>query len=335
MNAYERTRAAIEFTGPDRLPIAGDCMQYASHGDVIYHFPQMSGGSWWTGSGGVDEWGCRWEAGSEGDMGQIREHPLKELTRFPELPRPDGRDPARYARLEAELAERPDAYHVFCNGPVVFERMHFLRGFDTLLMDMVLEPEAFEAFGAWVVEYQLQTIEYLQRHFHGSIHGLRCTDDLGTQAGSIMSPVQFREQLKPFYARVGERCRESGLHFWMHSCGRIDGLLDDLIDAGLNVVNIQQPQIFDLDDMGRRFGGRIGFEAYPDIQRSVPAGDLRAIRHDIAMQIEHLARPTGGYIAGWFSDCTIKAVCGLDAPGLPDIISQAFRDLDPYTRRSR
>ncbi len=330
MNSYERTRAAIEFTEPDRLPIAGDCMQYDTHGDVIYHHPQMSGTSWWLGGGGSDEWGCVWESVRDGDMGQIREHPLQDLARFAELPRPDGRDPARYANLEAELAKRPDAYHVFCNGPVVFERMHFLRGFDALLMDMMLDPDDFKAFGEWVVEYQLQTLDYLKEHFAGKIHGLRCTDDLGTQAGSIMSPDQFHKQLKPFYASVGERCREAGLHFWMHSCGRIDGILDDLIEAGLKVVNIQQPQIFDLAEMKKRFAGRICFEAYPDIQRSVPAGDREVVRQDIAAQLEHLTTPSGGYIAAWLSDHLIKADCDVDKPGFSDAITQTYRELDPY-----
>lgn len=330
MNGHERTRAAIEFTGPDRLPIGGNCMQYASHGDVIYHYPNMSGTSWWLGGGGRDEWGCEWKSVRAGDMGQVLEPPLEDLSRFAAMPRPDGADPSRYINLAAELDARPDAYHVFCNGPVVFERMYMLHGFEATLMDMALEADAFKASGEWIVEYQLETIEYLQGHFPGQVHGLRCTDDLGTQAGSIMSPVQFTEQLKPFYARVGDACRAAGMHFWMHSCGRIDDVLGDLIEAGLQVINIQQPQVFDLEEFGKHFTGRIAFEAYPDIQRSVPSGDMAVIKQDVALQLQHLVTPGGGYIAGWLPDDRIKADCNVKRPGLSEAITQAFRELDPY-----
>ena len=244
------------------------------HGDVIFHFAKQ-GLEWWKGGGGTDEWGCVWESNRTHDMGQVRQHPLKDLAAFADRPRPDGKDPSRYAHLEKELAERPDAYHVLCNGPAVFERMHFLRGFETLLMDMVAEPESVRRFADWVLQYQIDTAEYLAEHFSGRIHGLRCTDDLGTQAASIMAPATFRAVLKPCYARLAELCHRHGMHFWLHSCGRIDGVLDDLIDAGLDVVNMFQPLLFDLDDLGRRFAGRITFENSPDMQRSVPTRDPR------------------------------------------------------------
>ena len=52
MNSLERVKRAIEFQGPDRLPIAGNCMRYAPQGDVVYHFPNMRGVAWWLGDGG-------------------------------------------------------------------------------------------------------------------------------------------------------------------------------------------------------------------------------------------------------------------------------------------
>lgn len=330
MNSYERVKAAIEFTGPDRLPIAGNCMRYDTHGDVVYHFPQVSGNKWWLETGGYDEWGCFWESTHETGMGQVLRHPLKELAKFEELPKPDGLASVRYSHLDEEISQRPDAYHVLCNGSVFFERMHFLRGFDQVLMDMMLEPAIFNKFAEWIVAYQLDTVEFLAKHFNGRIHGLRCTDDLGTQASSIMSPLQFREHLKPLYASLAGRCHESGLHFWMHSCGKIDGLLDDLIDASLDVVHVMQPQVFDLEDIKPKFAGRMCFEAYPDLQRSVPTCDRETIKNDIGMQLKNMAVPQGGYIAGWLGDDFLKAECSVKESGLSDFITRMFQELDPY-----
>lgn len=331
MNACERVKRTIEFTGPDRLPIAGDCMKYAKHGDVIYHFPKMRGHAWWRGDGGgIDEWGCRWETNRKGDMGQVVNHSLKDLAGFRRLPRPDGSDTARYEDLTRELPERPDAYHVFCNGPCLFERMHFLRGFDQLLMDMVLCPEELKAFAEWVVQYQERTVCYLTGRFAGKVHALRCTDDLGTQTNSIMSPGQFRELLKPFYARVARQCHDHDMHFWLHSCGKIDGLLDDLIEAGVDVINMTQPRLFDLQALGRRFAGRIAFENYPDMQVTVPTGKRDVIRADIARQLSCLATPKGGYIAASLTPSHLKAQCNVDDPGIAGYIAETFVELDPF-----
>ncbi|MFH1477627.1 MAG: uroporphyrinogen decarboxylase family protein [Verrucomicrobiota bacterium] len=331
MDGWERVKRAIEFQGPDQLPVAGNCMRYAAHGDVVYHFPNMRGVVWWLGDGnGVDEWGCRWISARSGDMGQIREHPLKALNQFAQGLRPDGTDAFRYEPLLSELPDRPDAYHVYCNGPCLFERMHFLRGFDTLLMDMATDPDGFKLFAEWVVQYQEQTIAYLAAHFKGRVHAVRCTDDLGTQLNTIMSPTHFRELLKPYYARVADLCHRHGLHFWLHSCGKIDGLLDDLIDAGLDVINMLQPRIFDLPELGRRFAGRIAFENYPDMQLSVPTGNRQIICQDIAAQLKYLATPQGGYIAAWMEPRYLKSECDILDETMSDYITRTYRELDPY-----
>ena len=42
-------------------------------------------------------------------FGNHMDKSIKDLATFADLPRPNGKDPARYAHLEKELAERPDA----------------------------------------------------------------------------------------------------------------------------------------------------------------------------------------------------------------------------------
>ncbi|MDD5704932.1 MAG: uroporphyrinogen decarboxylase family protein [Kiritimatiellae bacterium] len=331
MTSYECVKRTIEFRGPQRLAFDGNLTSYAPQGDAVFHFARQ-GLEWWKGGGGTDEWGCVWETNRANDMGQVRRHPLTELAAFADRPRPDGLDPLRYAHLEEELDERPDAYHVLCNGHAVFERMHFLRGFEALLMDMVTDPETVRRFADWVIQYQLDTTRYLAEHFQGRIHAVRCTDDLGTQGSSIMSPATFRAVLKPCYERLAGFCHDHGLHFWLHSCGRIDGLMDDLIDAGVDVVNMAQPLLFDLGELGRRFAGRITFENSPDVQRSVPTCDPDVLRADIGRQLECLATPTGGYIVAGLNRELLQAGSGVDDPGILDLIMNTYRQLDPYRR---
>ena len=330
MNSCERVKRTIEFSGPDRLPVTGNCRRYESHGDVVYHFPKIEELEWWLGEGdGFDEWGCKWESIRKGDMGQVSEHPLKDLKDFETLTRPDGQDPSRYAHLEKELVERPDAYHIFCNGTAMFERMHFLRGFENFLLESALQEETFIRFAQWVLEYQIETAQYLIDHFPGKIHALRCTDDFGTQISLIMSPEQFGKLFKPLYAKLTKLCHDNGMHFWLHSCGKIDALMEDLIEAGVDVLN-PQIDVLDLEDIGQRFAGRISFESYPDTQEVVPSGDREKIQADIVRQLKNLATDRGGYIAQSLTFDYLASACDVEDASLTKFILEAYRQGDPY-----
>jgi hypothetical protein len=54
-------------------------------------------------------------------------------------------------------------------------------------------------------------VRFLSRTLPGKVHALRCTDDLGTQAASIMSPKTSRALLKPYYARIAALCHENDM----------------------------------------------------------------------------------------------------------------------------
>ena len=106
-------------------------------------------------------------------------------------------------------------------------------------------------------------------------------------------------------------------------------------DAGVDVINIMQPQLFDLPELGRRFAGRITFECYPDMQKTLPTGDRQIIHADIAKQLRCLATPSGGYIAMWLDPYYHKSECDVDDPALATFITDTYRELDPYASSSR
>ena len=46
--------------------------------------------------------------------------------------------------------------------------------------------------------------------------------------------------------------------------------MDDLIEIGVDIVNIHQPHLLNLKEFGKRFAGRICFDVAVDIRRSSP-----------------------------------------------------------------
>ena len=231
------------------------------------------------------------------DMGQVKNVVLEELADFAKLKIPDASDPRRYHGWEEILAraEREQKYVVVCNGPYVFERAHFLRGFENLLIDILAEPELTRQFLTRLARYHLETIAYIEKHFPGRIHGYRGTDDWGTQSGPIIAPEVFAALFKPLYQEIFGRIRGAGMDVWLHSCGQILDILPHLIEAGVQVVNLMQPNVFPIPRLAA-WRGKVCFEVCADAQTTLPKGDSAAVAHEVQALLDACCARNGGLI---------------------------------------
>jgi len=297
MTSYERVYRAIHFERPDRLPFTGSMGETDFSGDTVALFPDM-GMKWWLGGGGTDEWGSRWEVDpGHQDMGQVKNIVLERLEDYASLKRPDAHDPQRYRHWAAllERAEREEKYVVVCAGPYLFERLHFLHGFENTLMAIATEPELVKEVLCHLARYHTDTIDSIEQHFRGRIHGYRGTDDWGTQAASIIAAKQFADVFQPVYADIFGRIRAAGMDVWMHSCGQILNILPHLIEAGVQVVNLMQPNVFPIPRLSR-FQGKVCFEVCADAQSSLPNGDRAAVASEIQALLDTCCTDCGGLI---------------------------------------
>ena len=329
MTSCEVVRRSIRFEAPPRLPFTGSMGETDFTGDTVALFPDF-GRAWWLGGGGRDEWGCEWvvEPGSR-DMGQVKNVVLPDLADFARVAVPDALDPQRYRHWEPILdrAAREGRYVVLCNGPFLFERVHFLHGFAETLMDSLEQPERMQAFLRHLARYHLDTIRYVREHFNGRIHGYRGTDDWGTQTAPLVSPAVFNTVFKPVYAAIFGAIHDAGMDVWMHACGEVLELLDAFIDAGLDVANLLQPSIFPVPRLGA-WRGRLCFEMVADMQSTLPRGDRDALRREIAAIVEACCAPDGGLIA-MRVDRMFTEADGID-PALAGFCAATYRQLDPW-----
>jgi hypothetical protein len=87
---------------------------------------------------------------------------------------------------------------------------------------------------------------------------------------------------------------------FLHSCGHIVELLDDFIDAGLQVIQMDQQENMGVEELARRFGGRLCFWCPVDIQQTMVKGTLDDIRAYARHLIEAFGKFNGGFIAKWY-----------------------------------
>jgi len=249
-------------------------------------------------SEGMDEWGCLWHNIGVSKLGEVKQHPLTDWAQWEGLSIPDIADPARWGQLEGARERAGDRF-LMGGGISLYERVHFIRGLENTWMDALVQPEVLGQLIDVLVEMNLYAIE---RYAAAGADALMFCDDWGLQDRLMISPDTWRAVWKPRYARVYGAAHEAGLLTMLHSCGHIVDILDDLIEVGLDCIQMDQQENMGVELLGERFGGRITFWCPVDIQNTMVHGSLDDIRAYCRRLAQCLGRPEGGFIAKWYPD---------------------------------
>lgn len=118
-------------------------------------------------------------------------------------------------------------------GNGVFERMHFLSGFEDALTNMLLEPEASLELATAIGEYRYQYAKLVVENLHPDV--VISLDDWGSKYSMFMSPDTWREIIKPQYAKMYGYLKEQGVIILHHSDSFLEPIVEDMVDLGIDV----------------------------------------------------------------------------------------------------
>ena len=328
MTSYERVKAALEFTIPDRLPVHFDSLGHSDFHWVVWNqHVDFSGGVKYA----EDIWGCGWSRTEMKNMGQITNHPIDEWDKLDDYVWPDPDNPAFYKGMEERFNDSEDKFITTDIFMLLFERMQGLRGMANVLMDFYVEPEKIAVLADRIMEFQIRIMQNINKRFPEKIHCLSFTEDWGTETALIISPELWREFFKPRYKKIFDVAKSFGWKIMMHSCGKVDDVLEDLIEVGVDGINLQQPRVFDIAEVGRKFAGRICFYSLCDIQHTLPFKDDNYIREEAALLLKHWAHPKGGFVLDDYGD---GAAIGVD-DHKKQVMYDAFLANDPWSEKEQ
>jgi uroporphyrinogen-III decarboxylase len=147
-------------------------------------------------------------------------------------------------------------------------------------------------------EYAKANVEVIKRFGEAGVDIAWMYDDLGYKGSSIFSPKAFREFILPYYKQIYQACKKNGMLIVQHSCGYIDKLLPDMVDAGLNGIQALEPAAgVDLAGIKETLGERLCLIGGMDSSRVLNFGTPKDIEEDVKKCIK-AAAPGGGYFAG-------------------------------------
>jgi uroporphyrinogen decarboxylase len=267
----------------------------------------------------VDAWGVTMASPEEGIAAVSIQHPLavwSALEHYSPPPLPHLTE-AEKKRPNLATENRRDAiaadtlvYGGLPHGHT-FLRLCDLRGYEALIYDMADEEPRL-----W------RLIEMIEAHNEATV---RCSlrrgtewmgypEDLGMQVGPMLSPEHLRKYIKPSYQRLMKPARDAGCIIHMHSDGDIRDLVDDLVDSGVQVVNLQDI-VNGIEWIRQRFKGKVCIDLDIDRQSVTRFGTPAEVDALIQTEVKTLGSREGG----------LMMIYGM-YPGIPIANAKALMD---------
>ncbi|MBI4856228.1 MAG: hypothetical protein HY818_05785 [Acetobacterium woodii] len=195
---------------------------------------------------GYDWWGVHWTACKEAGGAfapTVGRPPIisdieswREQVKFPDISGIDWE--AAAARDTAHLdPDKVTNFYGLANG--IFERIHFLMGFEETMIALATEPEEVVVLADAITDVYVQIIEKIGQYYKPDYFTM--LDDYCHQHGSFMSPTTFDQVFAPALKRIRDAAESNGMKFILHCCGREEVLLDNFYNAGVRRIEPCQP----------------------------------------------------------------------------------------------
>lgn len=299
-SSYEIVRRAIEFDAPPRIPysfiepLESDFVELAA---VVPATGRLNMYEMPKGEMAFDEWGVGWRSTGR-HWGHAEVCPLADLAaldsyRFPEL---ITEPQLKLVKLMTAAGGEAGKYVVGGDPIGTYERLRSLMGFEPLMVAMYTDRERFERLLDKMTDLTLDVVRTYAGI--GGVHGFMTWDDWGLQTNLQIKPAYWREMFKPRYARIVEACHHQKMHYILHSCGFIWEIIPDLIEIGVDVLQIDQPRLMGVGRLADAFGGKVCFWNCVDIQWSaVNQVTIAELLREPERMVAAFRRFKGGFIA--------------------------------------
>jgi uroporphyrinogen-III decarboxylase len=207
--------------------------------------------------------------------GEIFQPVLRDWSDLDKLQVPDYSHPDCASEMREQFTRFPDQFKIAGLGGWIFDNARYLRNMDVYFMDMALVPDQLKRLHEKIANVYEQKILLAAQ---AGADAIFIAEDLGTQTGLLFSPKMFRSYFLEMYAHLFSVAHQYGMQVIMHSCGLNRAILPDLLDAGVNVFQFDQPMLYDMTDLAKLLKQRKAALYSPiDIQQVLPTGDREKI----------------------------------------------------------
>jgi uroporphyrinogen decarboxylase len=202
--------------------------------------------------------------------------PIQTWADFERYPWPTITDDSFYIHRYI-CSHLPDGLgFISCHAGGVYEHVSRLMGYESLCIQLYDQPDLVKAvadrIGELILEYNRRLLEMdrLSAIFQG--------EDFGYNTQTLLPPDAIRQYFLPWHGRFARQIHDRRLPYYMHSCGCVDVLMEDLIaNVGIDGKHSFQDAVMPAAEAKRRWGKRICILGGVDVHKlaSLPADELR------------------------------------------------------------
>lgn len=253
-----------------------------------------------------DAWGCV-RVKPEGSLyfDQVKfplagEISASDIVKYP-WPNPDDPGWTRHLRPRLKWIRKNTDCAVVVATPASFVHMsQYIRGFQDWYTDFILNPKLLEALFDAILEVNMRICRNILKEIGQEVDVILTADDLGAQGGLQISHEHYQKFIHPRLAKYIRQIHDlSPAKVLFHSCGSLAIIIEDLIQAGVDILNPIQVTSAGMDpgELKRHYGNRLAFWGAVDSQRVLPFGSVADVKKEVELRIEQLGKD-GGYVLG-------------------------------------
>jgi uroporphyrinogen decarboxylase len=177
----------------------------------------------------------------------------------------------------------------------IYENISWLMGYEPLCIALYEQRDLVKAIGERLIELYCAELEQILKYERVKV--VWGSDDMGFKTGTLISPKDLRELVLPGHRRLARMAHDAGRPYILHSCGKLDRILDDLIDdVGIDGKHSYEDTITDVRKLKSTIGQRTALLGGIDVDFLCRASETE-IRQRVRDTLS-ICQPGGGYLLG-------------------------------------
>jgi len=221
--------------------------------------------------------------------------PLRNATRLAELENYPMHDMTgwEFPDLADQVAEAHAAGKTAVGGVGhMYETAWQIRGYEQFLIDTIERPAWAECLLQRLADQNmLKCVAFAE----AGADLLHCGDDVANQNALMFAPETWRKMHLSRWAKIWAEVKRisPATRIWYHSDGNIGAIVDELVDAGVDILNPLQPECLDVDTIYARHKGRLTLDGTIGTQSTMPWGSAADVRDRVREVIDKYGQDGG------------------------------------------
>lgn len=160
-----------------------------------------------------------------------------------------------YSVFEDAKKILPKNMKIIATGGKIFTATWMLMSFNNFCISTIENPDLVRKVFSKVGQIQFEVFKRIIEY--ETVGAFAAVDDIAYTEGLMISADILRENVFPWYKKMGQICNKKNIPFIYHSDGRIWEIIDDLLECGFNAIHPIEPKAMSIKEVSDKYLGRL------------------------------------------------------------------------------